>query len=108
MNQAIQHPLADSYSELEAADLLWQKAGWLYDSGQPAGPLANIAKLRASEAGFRACDRALQTFGGMGYARECNVERYWRESRMHRIAPISNEMVLNFIAEHVLALPRSY
>ena len=108
MNQAIQHPLADSYSELEAADLLWQKAAWLYDSGQPAGPLANIAKLRASEAGFRACDRAMQTFGGMGYARECNVERYWRESRMHRIAPISNEMVLNFIAEHVLALPRSY
>ncbi len=68
----------------------------------------NIAKLRASEAGFRACDRAVQTFGGMGYARECNVERYWRESRMHRIAPISNEMVLNFIAEHILALPRSY
>jgi acyl-CoA dehydrogenase len=108
MNQAIAHPLADVYSELEAADLLWQKAAWTYDNGQPAGPLANIAKLRASEAGFRACDRAMQTFGGMGYARECNVERYWRESRMHRIAPISNEMVLNFIAEHVLGLPRSY
>jgi acyl-CoA dehydrogenase len=108
MNQAIAHPLAEVYSELEAADLLWQKAAWAYDNGQPAGPLANIAKLRASEAGFRACDRALQTFGGMGYAKECNVERYWRESRMHRIAPISNEMVLNFIAEHVLGLPRSY
>lgn len=107
-NQAIAHPLADSYSELEAADLLWQKAAWAYDRGDPCGPLANMAKLRASEAGFRACDRALQTFGGMGYAKECNVERYWRESRLHRIAPISNEMVLNFIAEHVLGLPRSY
>jgi acyl-CoA dehydrogenase len=107
-NQAIAHPLADSHSELEAADLLWQKAAWAYDRGDPCGPLANMAKLRASEAGFRACDRALQTFGGMGYAKECNVERYWRESRLHRIAPISNEMVLNFIAEHVLGLPRSY
>jgi acyl-CoA dehydrogenase len=108
MNQAIAHPLADSYSELEAAELLWQKAAWAYDRGQPCGPLANMAKLRASEAGFRACDRAVQTFGGMGYAKECNVERYWRESRLHRIAPISNEMVLNFISEHVLGLPRSY
>ncbi len=72
------------------------------------GPLANIAKLRASEAAFKACDRAVQTFGGMGYAKECNVERYWRESRMSRIAPISNEMILNFVSEHVLGLPRSY
>ncbi|NNL84073.1 MAG: acyl-CoA/acyl-ACP dehydrogenase [Myxococcales bacterium] len=108
MNQAIAHPLADSYSELEAADLLWQKAAWAYDNGEPAGPLANMAKLRASEAAFRACDRAVQTFGGMGYAKECNVERYWRESRLARIAPISNEMVLNFVSEHVLGLPRSY
>ena len=69
------------------------------------GALANMAKLRASEAAFRACDRAVQTFGGMGYAKECNVERYWRESR---IAPISNEMILNFVSEHVLGLPRSY
>ncbi len=107
-NQAIAHPLADSLSELEAADLLWQKAAWTYDAGLPAGPLANMAKLRASEAAFRACDRALQTFGGFGYAREFHVERYWRESRLARIAPISNEMVLNFIAEHVLGLPRGY
>ena len=107
-NQAIAHPLADAYSELEAADLLWQKAAWAYDRGDPSGPLANMAKLRASEACFKACDRALQTFGGMGYAKECNVERYWREARMHRIAPISNEMVLNFLSEHVLGLPRSY
>ncbi len=108
MNQAIAHPLADSYAELEAAELLWQKAAWAFDAGENVGALANIAKLRASEAGFRACDRAMQTFGGMGYAKECNVERYWRESRMSRIAPISNEMILNFVSEHVLGLPRSY
>ncbi|MCP5071219.1 MAG: acyl-CoA/acyl-ACP dehydrogenase, partial [bacterium] len=107
-NQAIAHPLADSYSELEAAELLWQKAAWAFDAGENVGPLANMAKLRASEAAFRACDRAMQTFGGMGYAKECNVERYWRESRMSRIAPISNEMILNFVSEHVLGLPRSY
>ncbi|MEE8473931.1 MAG: acyl-CoA dehydrogenase family protein [Myxococcota bacterium] len=108
MNQAIAHPLADSYSELEAAELLWQKAAWAFDNGESVGALANMSKLRASEAAFRACDRAMQTFGGMGYAKECNVERYWRESRMSRIAPISNEMILNFVAEHVLGLPRSY
>ncbi len=108
MNQAIAHPLADSYAELEAAELLWQKAAWAFDAGENVGALANIAKLRASEAAFRACDRAMQTFGGMGYAKECNVERYWRESRMSRIAPISNEMILNFVSEHVLGLPRSY
>jgi acyl-CoA dehydrogenase len=108
MNQAIAHPLADSYSELEAAELLWQKAAWAFDRGENVGALANISKLRASEAAFRACDRAVQTFGGMGYAKECNVERYWRESRMSRIAPISNEMILNFVSEHVLGLPRSY
>jgi len=70
--------------------------------------MANMAKLRASEASFRACDRALQTFGGFGYAREFHIERYWRESRLARIAPISNEMVRNYLAEHVLGLPRSY
>ncbi|MBW2245505.1 MAG: acyl-CoA/acyl-ACP dehydrogenase [Deltaproteobacteria bacterium] len=107
-NQAIAHPLADSLSELEAADLLWQKAAWAYDSGEPAGPLANMAKLRASEAAFTACDRALQTFGGFGYAREFHVERYWREARLARIAPISNEMVRSYLAEHVLGLPRSH
>jgi acyl-CoA dehydrogenase len=107
-NQAIAHPLADSYAELEAADLLWKKAAWTYDRGDKAGPLANIAKLRAADASFRACDRALQTFGGFGYATEYNVERYWRESRLMRLAPISQEMALNYISEHVLALPKSY
>ena len=108
MNQALAHPLAEAYSELEAAELLWQKAAWCYDNGEPSGPLANMAKLRASEAAYKACDRAVQTFGGMGYAKECNVERYWRESRMNRLAPISNEMILNFVSEHVLGLPKSY
>jgi acyl-CoA dehydrogenase len=107
-NQAIAHPLADSYSELEAADLLWKKAAWTYDRGEKAGPLANMAKLRAADAAFRACDRALQTFGGFGYATEYNVERYWREARLMRLAPISQEMALNFVAEHVLSLPKSY
>ena len=107
-NQAIAHPLADSHSELEAADLLWQSAAWAYDRREPVGGKANMAKLRAAEAGFRACDRALQTFGGFGYAREFHVERYWREARLMRLAPISQEMALNHIAEHVLGLPRSY
>jgi acyl-CoA dehydrogenase len=107
-NQAIAHPLADSYSELIAAELLWQKAAWTYDQGEPAGPLANMAKIRCADSAFRACDRALQTFGGFGYAREYHVERYWREARLMRLAPISQEMALNFVAEHVLDLPRSY
>jgi acyl-CoA dehydrogenase len=107
-NQAIAHPLADSYSELEAADLLWQKAAWSYDRGERAGGATNAAKLRAAEASFRACDRALQTLGGFGYAREFHVERYWREARLMRLAPISQEMARNYLAEHVLGLPRSY
>ena len=107
-NQAIAHPLADSYAELQAAELLWQKAAWAYDRGESAGGLTNMAKVRAADASFRACDRALQTFGGFGYAREFHVERYWREARLMRIAPISQEMALNFVAEHVLELPRSY
>jgi acyl-CoA dehydrogenase len=107
-NQAIAHPLADSYSELQACELLWQKAAWTYDRGEPAGALTNMAKVRCAEASFRACDRALQTLGGFGYAREYHVERYWREARLMKLAPISQEMALNFVAEHVLELPRSY
>jgi acyl-CoA dehydrogenase len=107
-NQAIAHPLADSHSELEAADLLWQKAAWEYDRGERGGGTANAAKLRCAEAAFTACDRALQTFGGFGYAREYHVERYWREARLMRLAPISQEMARNYLAEHVLGLPRSY
>jgi acyl-CoA dehydrogenase len=107
-NQAIAHPLADSWAELEAADLLWQRAAWAYDRRENAGGWANMSKLISAEASFRACDRALQTLGGFGYAREYHVERYWREARIMRLAPISQEMARNYIAERVLGLPRSY
>lgn len=107
-NQAIAHPLSDSWSELEAADLLWQKAAWAYDRGEASAPLANMAKIRCADTAFRACDRALQVFGGYGYAREYHVERYWREARLMKLAPISQEMALNYVSEHVLGLPRSY
>jgi acyl-CoA dehydrogenase len=107
-NQAIAHPLADAYSKLEVANLMVMKAAWLFDHGKPCGPEANIAKLRAAEASFEACDRAVQTLGGYGYMQEYDVERFFRESRMLKIAPVSQEMVLNTVSEHVLKLPRSY
>ncbi len=107
-NQAIAHPLADAYAKLEVAELMMMKAAWLFDHRKPCGPEANIAKLRAAEAGFEACDRAVQTLGGYGYMQEYDVERYFRECRMLKIAPVSQEMVLNTISEHVLKLPRSY
>jgi acyl-CoA dehydrogenase len=107
-NQAIQFPLADSYAKLKTVELLIRKASWLYDTGQPCGAEANMAKYLASEWGFEAADRALQVHGGFGYAKEFNVERYWREVRVMKIAPVTNEMVLNFIGQHELGLPRSY
>ena len=107
-NQAIAHPLADAYSKLEVAQLMVMKAAWLFDHGKPCGAEANIAKLRAAEASFEACDRAVQTLGGYGYMQEYDVERFFRESRMLKIAPVSQEMVLNTVSEHVLKLPRSY
>ena len=107
-NQAIAHPLADVYAKLEVAELMVMKAAWLFDRGKPCGPEANIGKLRAAEAGFEACDRAVQTLGGYGYMQEYDVERFFRECRMLKIAPVSQEMVLNTISEHVLKLPRSY
>jgi acyl-CoA dehydrogenase len=107
-NQAIAHPLAKLWAELEAAELLAYKAAWLFDHHQPCGAEANAAKLLGADAGFRACDRALQTLGGFGYSREFHVERLWREVRLFGIAPISQEMVLNYLAERVLGLPKSY
>jgi len=106
--QAIAHPLADAYAKLEVANLMMLKAAWLFDHRKPCGAEANIAKHRAAEAGFEACDRAVQTLGGYGYMQEYDVERYFREVRMLKIAPVSQEMVLNTISEHVLKLPRSY
>ena len=107
-NQSIQHPLAQSWMALEAADLMVWKAAKLYDSGQPCGAEANAAKFLAADAAFDACDRAVRTHGGFGYAREYNVERYFREIALPRIAPVSREMIMNFISEQVLGLPKSY
>jgi len=107
-NQSIAHPLAAAWARLEMAELLTMKAGWLYDHGRPCGAEANAAKVMAAEAGFEACDVALQTHGGYGYAKEFHVERLWREVRLYKIAPISQQMALNYLSEHVLGLPRSY
>ena len=108
MNQGIQFPLADSLAHLDAAELVLRKATWLYDHGRPCAREANTAKYLCADAGFQAADRAVQTHGGMGYSEEYHVARYFREARLTRIAPLSQEMVLNFLGEHVLGLPRSY
>ena len=107
-NQAIQHPLARSWAELEAAWLMTMKAAALYDSGAACGLEANAAKYLAAEAAYKACENAVMTHGGMGYAREFHVERLFREVLIARIAPVSREMILNFIAEKALGLPKSY
>lgn len=107
-NQAIQHPLAERWMELEAAELMTYKAAWLYDNQQPCGAEANAAKYLAGEAGFRACETAVLTHGGMGYAKEFHIERYFREAMIPRIAPVSSQMILCYIAEKVLGLPKSY
>ena len=107
-NQAIQHPLAICQSELEAAWLLTMKAAWEYDQGRVCGASANMAKYMAGEAGFNACQQAVMTHGGFGYAKEYHVERYLRESLIPRIAPVSPQLALCFIAERVLGLPKSY
>lgn len=108
MNQGLQFPLADSLARLDAAELVLRKATWLYDHGKPCAREANTAKYLCADAGFEAADRALQTHGGMGYAEEYNVARYFREARLLKIAPLSQEMVLNYLGTHVLGLPRSY
>lgn len=107
-NQAIQHPLARNWCQLEAAWMMVLKAAALYDSGKPCGAEANAAKYLAGEAGFDACQQAVMTHGGFGYAKEYHVERYMREIMVPRIAPISPQLVLSYIAERVLDLPKSY
>jgi acyl-CoA dehydrogenase len=107
-NQGIQHPLAESWMELAAADLMIFHAASKYDRGEPCGAEANAAKYLAAEAGFKACQNAVMTHGGFGYAKEYHVERYLREIMIARIAPISPQLVLCFIAEKVLGLPKSY
>ena len=107
-NQAIQHPLAQRWMELEAASLMVFKAAWLYDSGQSCGAEANAAKYLSAEAGHSACATAVATHGGFGYAKEYHVERYFRESVIPKLAPVSPQLILCFIAERVLGMPKSY
>ncbi|GAA1096467.1 acyl-CoA dehydrogenase family protein [Nocardiopsis composta] len=107
-NQGISFPLAEALARLDAARLMARNAAWLYDRGRPCGREANTAKWLCAEAGFFAADRAVQTHGGMGYATEYDVERYFREARLLRLAPVSQEMALNYIAHNVLGLPKSY
>lgn len=107
-NQGVQHPLAKSWMELEAASLMVMRAAALYDAGEECGAEANAAKYLAAEAAFDACETAMLTHGGMGYASEYHVERYLRECMIPRIAPVSSLMIMNFVAERVLGLPKSY
>jgi acyl-CoA dehydrogenase len=107
-NQAIAHPLAQAHMQLQGAWAVTMQAAWRYDHELPCGEQANTAKYLAAEACWSAADAALQTHGGLGYATEYHVERYWREARLQRLAPVSQEMTCNFIAQNVLGLPRSY
>jgi len=107
-NQGISFPLAEAHARLAAAELAIRQAAWRIDNHEPCGEQANVAKFLAADAAFAAADAAVQTHGGFGYATEYHVERYWREARLMRIAPVPQEMVLNYLAEHVLGLPRSY
>ncbi|MGN6695356.1 MAG: acyl-CoA dehydrogenase family protein, partial [Aquihabitans sp.] len=107
-NQGIAFPLAQAHMELRAAELAIREAAWRYDHGLPCGEAANTAKYLAAEAGYRAADQAVQTLGGMGYAGEYHLERYWREARLMRLAPVSQELVQAYVATNVLGLPKSY
>jgi acyl-CoA dehydrogenase len=107
-NQGVQFPIARTYAEAEAARLMVYRAAALYDEGRPCGPEANMAKLLAAEASWKAADICLQTHGGFGFAEEYDVERKFRETRLYQVAPISTNLILSFIGEHVLGMPRSY
>jgi acyl-CoA dehydrogenase len=107
-NQGIQFPLARAYAELEAADMMTRRAAALFQAGKPCGADANMAKLLASEATWHAAEAAMQTHGGFGYAQEYDVERKWREARIYQTAPISTNLILAYLGQHVLGLPRSY
>jgi alkylation response protein AidB-like acyl-CoA dehydrogenase len=107
-NQGVQFPIAKAYAASEAADLMVKKAAALFDAGEPCGAEANIAKMLAADASWQAADMCLQTHGGFGFAEEYDVERKFRETRLYQIAPISTNLILSYIAEHVLGLPRSY
>jgi acyl-CoA dehydrogenase len=107
-NQAVQFPIARAWAELEAADMVCRRAAALFDNGRECGADANIAKLLASESAWKAADTAMQTFGGFAYAREYEIERKWREVRLYQTAPISTNLILGYVGQHVLGMPRSY
>jgi acyl-CoA dehydrogenase len=107
-NQGVQFPIARAHLAIEAADLMRWKAAWLFDEGRPCGAEANMAKLLASEASWQAANVCLDTHGGFGFAAEYDVERKFRETRLYQVAPISNNLVLAYVGQHVLELPRSY
>lgn len=107
-NQGVQFPIAKAYASIEAASLMVRKAGALFEAGKPCGPEANMAKLLSSEASWQAGEAALQTHGGFGFAAEYDIERKWRETRLFQVAPISTNLILAYLAEHVLGMPRSY
>ena len=107
-NQGVQFPIAKAYANIEAAALMVRKAGALFEARKPCGPEANMAKLLSSEASWQAGEAALQTHGGFGFAAEYDIERKWRETRLFQVAPISTNLILAYLAEHVLGMPRSY
>jgi len=107
-NQGIQFPIAQAYARIEAADLLRLKAAWLFDSGKSCGAEANMAKLLASQASWEAANACMDTHGGYGFSREFDVERKFRETRLLMAAPISNNLVLTFVGQNVLGMPRTY
>jgi acyl-CoA dehydrogenase len=108
MNQGVQFPIAKAHMAVQAADLMRLKAAVLFDAGLPCGAEANMTKYLASEAAWEAGEAAMSALGGYGFAKEYHVERKWRETRLYRTAPISNNLVLSFVGEHVLGMPRSY
>jgi acyl-CoA dehydrogenase len=107
-NQGVQFPLARCHMAMASANLMRWKAAWLYDNARPAGAEANMAKYLASEASWAAANAALDTYGGFGFAQEHDIERKFRETRLYKIAPVNNNLIQAFVAQHVLSLPRSY
>ncbi len=107
-NQGVQFPIAQAHAAIEAADLMRYKAAWLFEQGQPCGPEANMAKLLAAEASWQAANACLDTHGGFGFAEEYDVERKFRETRLYKVAPVSNNLILAYLGQHVLGMPRSY
>jgi acyl-CoA dehydrogenase len=107
-NQGIQFPIARAYAQIQAAEMMVRKAAALFDAGQPCGAEANIAKMLASEAAWEAGETCMQTYGGFAFAKEYDIERKWREARLYKTAPISTNLILAFVGQHVLGMPRSY